>query len=150
MLKGTAVLVALLLTAVAGCASLWRTAEPPRVSLVDVRAGDMTVFEQRYLVKLRVQNPNPTPLSVDGMSFEVELNERAFGHGVSPRAFSVPAYGETVVDVEVASSLVRLLEQLQALDPGRAEALRYRLSGDLHLTGPDGSLRFEEDGALRL
>jgi LEA14-like dessication related protein len=150
MSKAPAVLLALALTAAGGCAGLWRTTEPPRVSLVDVRPLAMTLFEQRYGLKLRVQNPNPTPLSVDGMSFDVELNERAFATGVSPRGFSVPAYGETVVDVEVVSNLARLYEQLRALESGHGEALRYRLSGDLHLTGPAESLRFEQDGALRL
>lgn len=143
-------LVVALIGALAGCASLWRSTQPPTVSLTDVRVAEMGAVEQRYSLQLRVQNPNPRAIEVRGMRYEVEVNERAFARGVSPKAFVVPAYGETQVEVEVVSNAFRLYKQLKALESGRGEALRYRLTGEVDLGGWSGGLRFEDRGELGL
>jgi LEA14-like dessication related protein len=139
-----------LLAALSGCSWMARPLEPPRVSLVDVRPLEMTLLEQRYQLQMRIQNPNPAPLSVEGMDYRVELNEREFAYGVSPQPFSVPAYGETVVDVDVVTNLAHLIDQFRGLSAARGEGFRYRQLGELSLTGFPGSLRFDQQGLLRL
>jgi hypothetical protein len=42
-----------------GCAAMQDSLEAPYVTLTDLRMLDMTLFEQRYGLKIRVQNPNP-------------------------------------------------------------------------------------------
>ncbi len=139
-----------LIVTLPACASLWRSTAPPTVRLTDVRVAEVGAIEQRYTLQLRVQNPNPRPIDVRGMRYEVEVNEGPFARGVSPTAFSVPAHGETQVEVEVVSNAFRLYKQLKALESGRGETLRYRLAGEFDLGGWSGGLRFEDRGEIGL
>ena len=128
-----------------GCAGM-ATREPPRVNLVNLQVIDMQLFEQRYGVTLRIQNPGRQPLEIEGLSFDLELNGKSFAHGVSNRATVVPAFGEAVLDVEVVSSLFGIVDQLRDLEQDRP--LSYRLSGQLALAGSLISIPFEKKGEL--
>ena len=143
----TSLLLSLLLSA---CAGLGVYTEPPRVSLVSVEPLDMTLFEQRYRIGLRIQNPNQASLAIRGMDYEVELNGRKFAHGLSPQAVDVPAYGEQVVEVEVVSNLLRIVDQIHELESGRTRNLSWRLSGDLRLADRIATLPFDYAGQLDL
>jgi len=48
--------------ACAGCSGLMPKLETPQLSLVGIKIQDMTFFEQRLLVRLRVRNPNDLAL----------------------------------------------------------------------------------------
>jgi LEA14-like dessication related protein len=139
----------LILTVLAACASLPPT-EPPRVSLSGLEPLDMSLFEQRYRLFLRIQNPNPTALAVRGMSFTLYVNDRELASGVSPDGAEIPAFDEAVVPVAVTSTLFRLYDQLRALESDPGQGLRYRLRGRLHLRGLPGGLAFDEEGRLDL
>ena len=43
---------------VAACSTMPKDFEPPRVHITDMTAKDVAIFEQRFDVKLRIQNPN--------------------------------------------------------------------------------------------
>jgi len=141
----TAVVVCVLVSA---CASLGGYREKPRVSLVSIQPLDMTLLEQRYQLVLRILNPNDVDLPLSGLSYGVEINGREFAYGVSRQAVTIPALGEAVVEVEVISSLLDMLRQLQALDDGAAHRLDYRISGRLSLANRRGKLPFDYSGSL--
>ena len=131
------------------CAGLLNRPEPPNIYLTDVQMLDMSLFEQRYRLRLRVQNPNDFPLPISGMNYTVEINGRDFAEGVSPRSVTIPAFGEEVIEVDAVSNLARVVDQV--LDFGREQSLRYRLSGSLRLdrTGI-ARLPFDYQGELSL
>lgn len=131
----------------AGCAGLSPSLEAPKVSLAGLRLIDVTLFEQRYEVGLRIRNPNPFALSVNGMSYELYLNEREFAGGVSPRPVEVPAFDERLVWVEVVSDLARVLDQVRALEEGRSR-LAYRIAGRMRIEGYWGTIAFQHSGEL--
>jgi LEA14-like dessication related protein len=141
-------LMAAVCVTLAACAGLGGYREPPRVSLVGIQPLDMTLMEQRYRLALRILNPNEVEIPVEGLSYSVELNGRDFAYGVSRQAVTIPAYGEAIVEVEVVSSLLDMLRQLQALDDGKRRRLDYRISGDLSLSGRRARLPFEYSGTL--
>jgi LEA14-like dessication related protein len=60
------------------CARLGE-AEPPQVRLADIRLLEGGLLEQRFRVDLRLGNPNDFDLPLDGLTFELELNDRPFG-----------------------------------------------------------------------
>lgn len=139
----------LMVAMLGGCASLPGGPQPPNVSLADVQPLDMGLFEQRYRLRLRIQNPNAEPLRVQAMDYALELNGRDFGRGVSPRPFIVPGYGEEVVTVDVVSNISRVLDQVLGL--GGVEQLSYRLSGSLRVADAwFGRVPFEYRGDLSL
>ncbi len=132
------------------CAGLGTYADPPRVSLTSIEALDMTLFEQRYRLGLRIQNPNDHALPIRAMTYEVDLNGRKFAHGLSAQSLTVPAFGEEVVEVEVVSNLLRVIEQVRGLESEQAPQLSWRVSGDLRLRDRTSKLPFEYAGALQL
>lgn len=134
----------------AGCAGLRPIETPPRVSLVDLRPGVITVFEQRYSVRLRVLNPNDIPLEVRGMDYAIDINDQKFADGVSAEQFTVPPYGERVVEVTVTSSLLRLIEQFRQLDQRENLRLDYRISGRMSIAGSPTRHSFVHEDTLDL
>ncbi len=132
-----------------GCAGVPAYSDPPRVSLTDLKPLGMTLFEQRYLLRLRIQNPNPAELPIRGMNYEVYLNGEKFAYGVSSQAVTVPAFGEKVVEVEVISTLLDIVEQIRGWKPGQ-QKLTWRISGGLKIENLPGSVPFDYEGQLDL
>lgn len=129
-----------------GCAALQSAIESPQVTLNNLQVLDMTLLEQRYAVTLRVQNPNPVPLPITGMNFQLDINDSELGRGVSNRAVTVPAYGEALVEINLTSNLMRIFSQIRGLESSKAQSLRYRLSGGLSISDRMGKLPFDYRG----
>ncbi len=134
----------------AACAQVLEKPEPPRVSLVNLELESMTLFEQRFHLELRLQNPNPYPLPLAGMEYTVELNGEKFAEGVSNDKVTVPEYGEALVGVDVTSNLASLIEQLYRLQRGASPSLAYRLHGSVGVVDRAFKLPFEQSGEIRL
>jgi LEA14-like dessication related protein len=141
-------LIAVMALAV-GCASM-DTLEPPEVTLVDIRSVEMTVFETTLETKLRVTNPNPEPLAVEGAAFKLYLDGKKVGSGTSPDRVEVPRLSSALlratVHINNASALLRLKEILEERE------LHYGLRGKLFVTRPNGTARIkiEREGRLDL
>ncbi len=139
-------IVSLLLSA---CVGLLGLAQKPEVSLSGLRVLQVGVFEQRFALKLRIQNPNDVELPINGLSFDIQLNGQPFAHGQSDKAIIVPRYGEALLDVAATSTLGSALKQLRELQSTGRDRIDYRLQGRLQLQGM-GSLPFERRGDLQL
>lgn len=133
-----------------GCSALGTQPEPPNVSVSHLELVDTGLFEQRYRLYLRVQNPNDVALWITGMRFALELNGRPFATGVNAHPTNVPPYGEVVKQIDVVSGLAQVLEQLQLAGEGRLERARYVFSGVLHLGNGGLQLPFVRAGELVL
>lgn len=134
---------------VAGCATMDRYPEKPRVSLVSIQPKDMTLLEQRYGLQLRILNPNETAIPLEGLSYSLEINGREFAYGVSRQDVSIPAFGEALLDVEVVSNLLNVLQQVQEMSDEQQDSLQYRLSGKLSLGNSLARLPFDYHGELK-
>lgn len=140
-----ALCLAVLLT---GCAALRPPLEAPHVTLTDLRLLDMTLFEQRYGVKIRVQNPNPIELPITGTNFRLDVNDNELGRGVSNQKVTVPAYGEAVMEIQLTSNLARIIDQLRSVESGKGTSLHYRLVGWVSLANRTGKLPFDYRGEI--
>lgn len=136
------------LLALLGCSSLGEYKERPRVSIAGVQVTEANLFEQRYRLQLRVQNPNPVNLPIRGLDYQVEVNGNTFATGVSDRAVVVPRYGSALVDVEGISTLGSLIKQLKHLDPLKQQPAQYVIRGNVRVTDRDLTLPFEHRGDL--
>ncbi len=132
----------------AGCAAWQTPLETPHVTLTDLRMLDMTLFEQRYGLKIRVQNPNPVELPITGMNFQLDINDAELGRGVSDQPVTVPAYGEAVVEIKLTSNLARIIDQIRGLESGKGQSLRYRLAGGISVANHLGKLPFDYQGEI--
>lgn len=132
------------------CASLGTIDKPPRVSVAAIKPVALALFEQRYLVTLRVQNPNDRRIVVRGFDYEITINGERFGEGVSNARLELPAYGEALTEVELTSSLARLLGQFQALIERRTPSLDLAIDGGVSVEGVPGSIPFHYESRLVL
>jgi LEA14-like dessication related protein len=135
-----------------GCALLRPQLEEPTVSLVDFDLIELGVFQQRYLLTLQQQNPNRYAIPVRGMSYALQVAGGELARGVSPKAFVLPAYGETQLQLELSSNLLSTLQRLQNVLGKEGEAVPYRLSGKIDVDADffSGTLPFARQGEFKL
>lgn len=141
-------LLALLLSlALGACAGLGRT-EPVRVAVAGIEPLPGEGLELRFLVKLRMQNPNEQALDFNGAFVELDVRGQPFASGVSDASGSVPRYGEAVVAVPVSVSALHAVRQaIGAIGSTEPMRLDYELRGKL--AGPGfADMRFETSGEL--
>ena len=142
-------LLCMLALAVTACATTGSFPEPPRVTLTSIQPMDMTLLEQRYRLQLRIMNPNDVALPVEGLSYALEINGREFAYGVSNAEVSIPPFSEALLDVEVVSNLLNILQQVQEMQGEKHDSLSYRLTGKISLENSPARLPFEYEGELK-
>jgi LEA14-like dessication related protein len=147
LLKALVVCAAML--GVGGCASL-PGGDPIQVTVAGVESLPGEGMELRMLVKLRVQNPNDTPLEYDGVYLKLDVQDKAFATGVGDARGTVPRFGESVIAVPVTVSVLRMVRHAMGLLDGKpVDKIRYDMEGKL--SGPLlGSSRFQSQGELVL
>lgn len=133
----------------AGCAGMFGH-DPLRVNVAGIEPLAGQGMEMRFNLKLRVQNPNDTPIDYSGVSVELELNGKLFASGVSDQAGTVPRFGETVLGVPLTVPAFAAVRQAFAFaDSAQTGTLPYVLRG--HLAGGiTGGTRFIDQGTLSL
>jgi LEA14-like dessication related protein len=138
-----------LLAVLAGC-SLTPKLEAPQLSLVNVSMTSADIFNQQFLVRLHVQNPNDRDLPVNGIDYELFLEGDSFAEGVSNRPFVIPALGETEFDLPVRTNFVSSLGRLVSRLQGRKQ-VQYVIEGKV-LTdiGVFNKIPFRESGSVDL
>ena len=141
---GTGLALALLVA----CTGTPERTPSPRVSILDIEPLDLNLFEQRYVVTLRIQNTHDDALHVTGMSYVIRLNDEEFASGTSDGPFTVPAYGDRLVQILVVSDPVRLLEQFRTLARQANPSLHYGIEGGIRLEGAPGELPYRYDDEL--
>ncbi|MGB5103179.1 MAG: LEA type 2 family protein [Steroidobacteraceae bacterium] len=142
-------LVAVAALLLAGCASMMRV-DPLQFTVAGIEPLQGEGLELRMLVKLRVQNPNDAPLAYDGVYLKFDVLGKTFATGVSDASGTVPRFGETVIEVPVTVSVLRMVRHaLGMLDGQPMEKVTYSLSGKLN--GPIFAVaRFTSAGEIDL
>jgi LEA14-like dessication related protein len=138
------------LLATGGCSALAPKLETPRLSLVRVAMTSADMFNQQFLVRVHVENPNDRELPVRGIDYKLFLEGDSFAEGVSAKPFVVPALGETEFDMTVRTNFVSGLGRLLSRLNGR-DQVRYVLEGKV-LTdlGMIKKIPFQESGTVSL
>jgi LEA14-like dessication related protein len=136
-------LTALLGLAVSGCASR----EPLKVSLAGIAPVEGAGMETRFMARLRVQNPNETPIVYDGLTVEVELNGQSFASGVSDARGEIARFGESLVELPVTVPAFAIIRQVVGLMRGDRSKVTYRVRGFLN-TESFGRARFDSTGEI--
>jgi hypothetical protein len=137
------------LVPLAACASLTGR-EPLTVDVVGVEPLPGQGMEGRFLVKLRLQNPNEAPVQFNGASVRIDVGGQRLASGVSDARGTVPRFGETVLAVPVTVPVTAMIRQALGLAAGGGtRRLDYELRG--RLAGPAfGGVGFSSTGELQL
>lgn len=132
-----------------GCAGLFG-GDPLRVSVAGIEPIASQGLEMRFNVKLRVQNPNDSTISFNGVSLDLELNGKPFASGVSDQAGTVQRFSETIVTVPLTVPAFAAVRQAFAVaDAAQSGQIPYILRGKL-AGGLTGTTRFVNQGTLSL
>lgn len=130
------------------CAT-FATGDQPRVDVIGIEPLSGQGMEMRMMVKLRVLNPNETPLEYDGVFLEMDVRGKSFAAGVSDARGSVPRFGEVVLAVPVTVSAFAAVRQVIGFAGGDRTQVDYQLRGKL--AGPLlGGHRFQSVGEFKL
>lgn len=130
-----------------GCAGLGQ--DPLRVSVAGIEPLAGEGLEMRFNVKLRVQNPNDSPVDYTGVSLQLDLNGQSFASGVSDQSGTVPRFGETVINVPLTVPAFSAVRQAFAFAGGAgSDGIPYKIHGKL--AGGLGGSRFVDQGKLSL
>lgn len=140
----------LIMSSLSACATLGDHEDRVKVTLTGMTPLESTLMEQRYLIKLRIQNRSQQPLTIDGVSFDMSLNGKAFASGVSNQNVTAQAYGEALLEVKVSSTIFGVIRQIQSIQELEGKPFRYEISGNL--STPDTFFRvpFKESGEIDL
>ena len=146
---GLGLAASLVLVGLQGCAAL-SGQDPLRFGIVGVDAAPGEGLELRFIVKLRVQNPNATPVEYDGLALDLDVNGKTLASGVAPVQGVVPRYGEQLFSVPVTISAFSAVRQALGLtELSQAQSMPFVLRGKL-ANGPFSATRFVEAGKLDL
>lgn len=143
--KSRTVLLAVVALTQSACASL-QGSDPIQVNVAGVESLPGEGFELRLLIKLRVQNPNDTPLDHDGVYLKRDVRQTTFATGVSDERGGVPRFGESIIGVPVTVSALRMARYaLGMLDGTPINKISYEPDGK-----PNGAvlrtMRFHSQG----
>ena len=139
-----------LVVGLAACSGLGPKLEVPRLTLVRVAMTSADVFNQQFLVRMHVQNPNDRELPVTGIDYKLFLEGDSFAEGVSNKPFVVPAQGETEFDMTVRTNFVSGAARLLSRLNGRAQ-VQYVIEGKvLTDVGMFKKIPFQETGTVNL
>jgi LEA14-like dessication related protein len=136
----------------AACATVPTGIESPKISITNIEPKDFTLWEQRFNVQLRIQNQNEKDLTISGVRFEIDLNEREFANGMSGERVVVSRFGSQIIRAEMITGFGSFLRQFQELNKtGGRGKLRYRIRGTTFVDSPGiFRLPFDEKGGLDL
>lgn len=135
-----------------GCAGLQPGYEEPRLEVTGVRLDPSSRGAvPQFLIGLRVINPNRQSLRLDGISYNLYLQDQRVLSGVARDLPTVAGYADQVIEVSATPALfgsIRLLTEL--MNTPQVESLDYRVEAKLDGGGLRWPVRVEEEGLLPL
>jgi LEA14-like dessication related protein len=128
--------LSLTLLALAGCATMAASLEPPAVRLLALELLDSSLTRQSFRVTLELTNPNSLPVPVRAMNYDVKLLGEAVASGALNSPFTLPAGGSENVKVDVSMDTLATLGNLTRALRGAASAIDYQVNGTLQVDLP--------------
>ena len=125
--------------------------EPPKVRVDSIQVLESRGLNQRFLIGLRVINPNDRTLPVKGLSYSLSLNGYELLDGVTNQVPTLTPFSETPVEVEAVTDLVGALRFLNDLmQSADLERLTYSLTADVSVQGWPRKVTVKESGEVSL
>lgn len=116
----------------AGCASLKPGYLEPEINLVSIKPLPSENLEQRFLLGLRITNPNDITLPITGFSYNLALQGHKVLNGASSTGARIPAFGNVLVELESTTSLMGGLGVIREILAHPGKPFSYELSVRMH------------------
>ncbi|MEH6550478.1 MAG: LEA type 2 family protein [Pseudomonadales bacterium] len=117
-----------------GCASLSPDYDSPKVDVVGIEpAGDGGQALQ-FNIKLRILNPNSTPLNLSGIYYSLSIEGLDIVSGTARDLPEIAGFSEEIITVSAAASLINSIRLATKLMNQPSEELHYELRAKLGTT----------------
>jgi LEA14-like dessication related protein len=148
MKRSFAVVVCVLALCLAACST--PKLAVPKLALVSVAMTSADIFNQQFMVRVNVENPNDRELPITGIDYKLFLEGDSFSEGLSSKPFTVPANGNIDFDMIVRTNFVSSAGRLVSRLNGR-DQVQYVVEGKV-LTDVAGlkKIPFQESGTVSL
>jgi len=139
----------LITLSVTGCAS--RYAALSEIALVDLRLGEVTLFETGLIAVVRIDNEGSNSLPITGASYRLYLNDVDVGRGMTSESMTVPRLGSANQKVLFQLNHISLISRIQSLL--ESNQFSYKISGNVYVSEGffrDRKIPVEHSGRLDL
>jgi LEA14-like dessication related protein len=133
-----------------GCAAFQQSMERPHINIANIMPREIKLFEQVFDLELRIQNPNNTPLEINGLAFDLELNGKQFATGVSNQSLVIDRLSSDIIHVEAITTLVGFLRQVAEYQETPIPRVAYRIKGAIYSGSSNVKLRFDDFGEIKI
>jgi len=117
----------LFLLLLGGCATLSPGFEEPTLQVNSIRLKHSNSLAPEFEISLRVTNPNRGDLSIDGMTYTLNLAGNKVVSGAANDLPTIPAYGEADVKIMATLSLLGGFKLLNDLMNQYQESVGYEI-----------------------
>jgi len=138
------------LSGFARCSGLFQTLERPRINIANITVKEIKLFEQVFDLELRIQNPNDLSLAINGLAFEMEINEKRFATGVSNQSVTIDRLSSAVIHVQAITTFWGFLQQVAEYQQTRTPRVTYRVKGTIYSSSPNVRLAFDDSGEFKV
>ena len=133
------------------CALMAPKFNRPNITVVSIELRGGNLLQQKFALKLNIQNPNDRPLPVRGLHAELNVGGEQIASGTSDRAVVIPAFGESEFDLTITANLALALLKLADRTDQHADSIDYDLTGAASIDLPFlRNLPFHQSGSLSL
>ena len=144
------VLLLLLCTAFAGCSSLRPGFQTPTVTVSSFNAVPSSGIVPTFEIGLRVMNPNPQALKLDGIAYAISLEGSKLVNGVTNELPTIPAYGQGDVQLTATADLLAGARVVSELLRSGKRDVDYAFEATLDLAGLLPAIRVRDAGRISL
>lgn len=140
----------LLLALLSGCATLIPPDyDDPEVEVVGLRPLPSSGLEARFELSLRVVNPNPVGLDLQGIYYELYVEGSKLLSGANSNSAIIPAYGETTLAIEASASMLGSFTLIQKLlNEPPENGIGYVLKAKLSVANWPMAIRIQREGRI--
>ncbi len=111
-----------------GCAMVKEHVKQPEVDLRDVQVVAMSLADVQLAFDLDVRNPNPVGISMQDLSYRLELANKTFSNGTLGERLRIGANQQSRITLPLTLRYSDVLDSLT--DLGGKDELDYRISGE--------------------
>ena len=130
------------------CATLDPDYEEPTVMMSSFRVIPSEGMVPSFEIGLRIINPNPQPLNLQGVVYSISLRDHELIKGVGKDYPPIEGYSEGNITLNASASLLEGVRLITDLTKNQDEPLEYTFKAKLDVGGFYPSLRIEETGTF--
>ena len=136
----------LLLFFLPGCAGMQTAYDSPTVSLTSFRFIPGESIVPQFEIGLRIINPNRDDLELEGLFYNITIDNNKILSGVANELPIVEGYGQEDILLEARVDVLGGAKLLQSLINGPKDSFQYGFNAKLDLGSLKPTLRISEQG----